>query len=496
MLSRFLIQRNPGLRSFAAGHGPRNDANDEPRFLEMVKEHFNRAAKHSKVRPDILNVIRECKTAVRFNIPLVRDNGEVEVLTCYRAHHSYHKLPVKGGTRYAMDVDLAEVEALASLMTFKLAVHDIPFGGAKGGIRLDPRKYSEGELERVTRRYTLELAKKGFIGAAIDVPGPDMGTNQQTMTWMKDTYATIFGDKDINAEAVTTGKYVSQGGIEGRVESTGLGVYFGLRTLMNEKSFMEKVGLPVGIAGKTFAVQGFGNVGEWASRFLAKDQGLVEVIIEWDCAMYKKGGFDIEDVVAWKEKHKTLKAYPKADELITENPMSFMSKKVDVLIPAAVEKSVHKGNAHLINCKILGEAANGPTTVAAEDILRAKGVQLIPDMILNGGGVTVSYFEWLKNLQHVNPGRLTKRWEQQSQRAMYTKVIAGAHGQMDQGTLDSFKGADEKTIVYSGLEEIMCGAILENWELAKQYDHNLRIAAFNSAINKVADAYKYNGILL
>jgi glutamate dehydrogenase (NAD(P)+) len=459
----------------------------------MVKEHFGRAAKYSKVNPDILNVIRECKTAVRFNIPLKRDNGAIEVLTCYRAQHSYHKLPVKGGTRYAMDVDLAEVEALASLMTFKLAVHDIPFGGAKGGIRIDPKKYSQGELERATRRYTLELAKKGFIGAAIDVPGPDMGTNQQTMTWMKDTYATIFGDKDINAEAVTTGKFLSEGGIDGRVESTGLGVYYGLRQLMNDKSFMEKVKLPVGIAGKTFCIQGFGNVGEWAAKFLSNDGGIIDTIVEWDCAIHKKGGFNVEELIAWRNQHGTLKTYPKVDELNTENPQSFMAKKCDVLIPAAVEKSVHMKNADSIQCKILAEAANGPTTVAAEDILRKKGVQIIPDMILNGGGVTVSYFEWLKNLQHVSPGRLTKRWEAQAQKNLYKKV---AGDKVDQAILDTLIGPDEKTIVYSGLEEIMCSAVAENWAQAHLYDYNLRISGFNSAINRVANAYKYNGFLL
>ena len=319
-----------------------------------------------------------------------------------------------------------------------------------------------------------------------------MGTNQQTMTWMKDTYATIFGDKDINAEAVTTGKFISEGGIAGRVESTGLGVYYGLRQLMNDKSFMDRVKLSTGIAGKTFAVQGFGNVGEWASRFLSKDGGIIDTIIEWDCAIHKKGGFNIEDVAAWKEEHKTLKTYPNVDEVNTSNPQSFMSKKCDVLIPAAVEKSVHKLNAHTLQCKILAEAANGPTTVAAEDILRSKGVQIIPDMILNGGGVTVSYFEWLKNLQHVSPGRLTKRWEAQAQKNLYKKV-AGANA--DQAIMDTLIGPDERTIVYSGLEEIMCSAMAENWDHAKNFDFNLRITAFNSAINRVADAYKYNGIL-
>lgn len=390
-----------------------------------------------------------------------------------------------------MDVDLAEVEALASLMTFKLAVHDIPFGGAKGGIRIDPRQYSERELERATRRYTVELAKKGFIGASVDVPGPDMGTNQQTMTWMKDTYMTLFGEKDINAEACTTGKYVSQGGIDGRVESTGLGVYYGLRELMNDRQFMDKLGMTAGIQGKTFSVMGFGNVGEWASKFLCKDGGLLEVVIEWDCAMYKKGGFNVDELIKWKNENKSFKNFPHADEIITENPSSFVTKKVDVLIPAAVEKAIHKGNADKIQCKILAEAANGPTTVAAEDILRKKGTMIIPDMILNGGGVTVSYFEWLKNLQHVNPGRLTKRWEAKLQKNLYSQIVKT---NFDQNISNSLRGAEEKDIVYSGLEEIMCHTIRENWELSKKFDHNIRIAGFVSGIERVAEAYKFNGL--
>ncbi len=318
-----------------------------------------------------------------------------------------------------------------------------------------------------------------------------MGTNQQTMTWMKDTYMTLFGEKDINAEACTTGKYVSQGGIEGRVESTGLGVYYGLQELMNDKGFMDKAGLSVGIAGKTFGIQGFGNVGEWAAKFLSKDQGLIEVIVEWDCAIYKKGGFNVDDVIEWKLKHKTLKNYPKVDEVTIDNPMSFMTKNVDVFIPAAVEKSINKSNACLLKCKIIAEAANGPTTVAAEDILRSKGIIILPDMILNGGGVTVSYFEWLKNLQHVNPGRLTKRWEEQLQKNLYSQIVKSNY---DQNVISSLRGAEEKDIVYSGLEEIMKHTIRVNWELSKKYDYNIRTAAFISSIDRVAEAYKFNGL--
>ena len=367
------------------------------------------SAKFTNVSQDLLKYIKECDTVIRFNIPLQRDDGSLEILTCYRAQHSHHKLPVKGGTRYADNVSISEVEALASLMTYKLAVADIPFGGAKGGIRFNPRNYSRGEIERATRRYTLELAKKGFIGASIDVPGPDMGTDQQVMTWMKDTYQNIYGDKDVNAEGCVTGKFLRHGGIQGRNESTGLGVYYGIREMLNNDDFCAKAKLAKGIDGKTFVIQGFGAVGSWAAKFLSKDGGKVTAIVEWDCAISNKNGFNVDEVIQWKDSNKTLKNFPGAEKTEVTNPAKYMELPCDVLIPAAVERSIHKFNAKNLQCKVVAEGANGPTTVFGEEICEEKGIVNIPDLILNGGGVTVSYFEWLKNLQHVSAGKLTRR---------------------------------------------------------------------------------------
>jgi glutamate dehydrogenase (NAD(P)+) len=313
------------------------------------------------------------------------------------------------------------------------------------------------------------------------------------MTWMKDTYSTIYGDRDINADACTTGKFVNQGGIEGRIESTGLGVYYGLKELMDDAPFMKNVGLTTGIDGKKFAIQGFGNVGYWASKFLEGDGGKIEVIIEHDCAIYKKGGFNVDELNEWKTKNKSFKNYKDFDEKEIDNPAVFMHKDVDVLIPAAVEKSIHKGNAPHIKAKIIGEAANGPTTPRAEEILQANGSFIIPDMILNGGGVTVSYFEWLKNLQHVAPGRLTKKWEQKSQRQLYTSILGD---KADEKILAAMQGADEKDIVYSGLEEIMSSAVRENWEECHEFNKNMRNAAFLNAIERVATAYEHCGLLI
>ena len=230
-------------------------------------------------------------------------------------------------------------------MTFKLAVADVPFGGAKGGIKIDPKKLSKVELERVTRRYTMELIKKGFIGPSIDCLGPDMGTGEQVMTWIKDTYMQVRGEQDINSEGCCTGKYVSQGGINGRTESTGLGVYFGLKELMTYPSFYEKIGLTEGLKDKTFIVQGFGNVGYWASKFFHQDGGKITTIIEYNSAIHSSKGFDPDDAKQYCIEKGTFEGYSEAESIELTNPLSYMEHECDFLVPAATEKSVHRGNA-------------------------------------------------------------------------------------------------------------------------------------------------------
>ena len=308
----------------------------------------------------------------------------------------------------------------------------------------------------MTRKYTMELIKKGFIGAAVDCLGPDMGTNEQTMTWIKDTYQNVKGETDINAEGCCTGKFINQGGIAGRTESTGLGVYYAVRELLNTKSFADKAGLSTGIDGKSFIVQGFGAVGYWASKFIERDGGKITTIVEYNSAIHNPDGFDVEDVKQHLTKHGSLASYPKAVENTASDPNSYLLKKADCMIPAAVEKSLHAGNADQVKVRAIFEGANGPTTYKAEQIFQAKGIICAPDMLVNGGGVTCSYFEWLKNLDHVAPGRITKRNQIQSQ-VRLLEII----GQGDKK--GEIQGADEVDIVYSGLEEIMCSAVQENW---------------------------------
>ena len=296
-------------------------------------------------------------------------------------------------------------------MSLKLSVHNIPYGGAKGGVKIDPKKYSERELLRVTRRYTLELAKKNFIGAGIDVPGPDLGTNEQIMNCMKDTYTTLYGEKDVNSVGCVTGKSVSQGGIEGRVESTGLGVFYGIREVCNNEDMALKYGFEVGTQDKTFIIQGLGNVGFYASKFLIESGAKLTGVVEFNSAVYNEEGIDLEDLVAYRNKHKTLAGFPDAESFgLTDDFNSILTNNCDILIPAAVERTIHMGNADKLQCKILAEAANGPTTVGGNEILEKRNILVIPDLVLNAGGVTVSYFEWLKNLEHKQLGLLIRRY--------------------------------------------------------------------------------------
>lgn len=369
-------------------------------------------------------------------------------------------------------------------MTFKLAIADVPFGGAKGGVKIDPRQLSKGELERVTRRYTMELIKKGFIGASVDCLGPDMGTGEQVMTWVMDTYKNVKGQVDINAEGCCTGKHISQGGIAGRTESTGLGVYYAIRELLNTQTFLDKVNDPVkGIADKTFTLQGFGNVGYWAGKFIVRDGGKITCIVERDAAIYKADGIDIEDAKAYYNEHGTLQGYENCDQIELKDPASFMEKEVNYLIPAATEKSINMYNADRLKCRAIFEGANGPTTFAAEEILLKKGIICAPDLLVNGGGVTCSYFEWLKNIAHVSPGKMTKKFEQQSQIKLLNLM---GYTQFD----EDIKGADEIDIVYSALDEIMSSAVKENWDFAVKQNLNFRDACLVNAINKVYNHYK------
>jgi glutamate dehydrogenase/leucine dehydrogenase len=476
-------QRALGVRYFTAGPAD----GSEPSFLDMVNIYFEKAAKYCNMDRETLELLRPCDAALRMTIPLRRDDGSIEYFKAYRAQHSRHKLPCKGGTRFAPDVDLDEIEALAFLMTLKCACVNLPYGGGKGGIRVDPKTLSEGELERLTRRYALELAKKGFLRPATDVPGPDMGTGEREMAWMMDTYR-FHNSHDINAHGCVTGKPLNLGGITGRTESTGLGVYYGLREFCKDPEYMDRVKLPTGLKDKTIIVQGFGNVGYWASHFCQKDGAKLVGVIEYNGALYNPDGINADDLKKYHAKKRTLEGFPSGT--FYRDPQEVFKLPCDILIPAATERSITGMNAINFQCKIVGEGANGPTTPRGEEVLEAKGVLVLPDLLMNAGGVTVSYFEYVKNLGHIRPGQLTKKWESVRRKKLmdYVAKFRKSDEIMESTEAAFVEGASEINLVYSGLEDVMCEAVDETKKKSRELNVNLRIAAYVNALERIHES--------
>jgi glutamate dehydrogenase (NAD(P)+) len=463
-------------------------------FTEQVNRYFDLAAAHTQHDPKLLSQIRECNFVGRFAFPIQLDSGEIEVIHAWRAQHSNHKLPTKGGIRFSTRVNEDEVIALASLMTYKCAIVDVPFGGAKGGVAIDRNKYSAAELQRITRRFTFELNRKSFIGPGIDVPGPDLGTGATEMSWIADTYQSL-NNGQIDAMGAVTGKPIPLGGIRGRTEATGLGVYYGIREACSNHDDMRKLGLDPGIEGKTVVIQGFGNVGYHAAKFFHEAGAKVIAIGEVDGSIFNAEGIDIEEVDQYRQEHGTVMGAPDTRPLNADEPL--FGLPCDILIPAALENVITKNNANQISAKIIGEAANGPTTAEANEILLAKNVLIIPDAFLNAGGVTVSYFEWLKNLSHVRFGRLEKRFEEFAFRRLLSAVEGAIEKRFSQEMLNILtQGADEQDLVRSGLEETMSNAYqqIRETHLALGGKVDLRTAAFVGAINKIALCYRELGI--
>ena len=461
-------------------------------FFRGVERNFDKAAKYTRFEQGILEQIKACNSVYRMKFP-VRIGDKIEVIEAYRVQHSHHKLPCKGGIRYDIMVNQDEVMALAALMTYKCAIVNVPFGGAKGGIKINPKQYTPFELEKITRRYASELVKKNFIGAGIDVPAPDYGTGAREMSWIADTYASL-KPGDVNALGCVTGKPVSQGGVRGRTEATGLGVFYGVRELCKVEDDMKKLGLTPGVEGKKVIVQGLGNVGYHAAKFFAEGGAVIVGLAEYEGGIYNADGLDLEAVVAHRKATGSIKDFPGATFI--ENSAETLEQECDILIPAALENVINGSNADRIKAKIIGEGANGPLTPEADEILNAKGVIVIPDMYLNAGGVTVSYFEWLKNLSHVRFGRMDKRFTENVNNSILQSV-EGLTGKKvtDIERKQILHGPDEVDLVYSGLEDTMIGSFHEIREaMLANPGVDMRTAAFIVAINKVGVAYEELGI--
>ncbi|MEM8964494.1 MAG: Glu/Leu/Phe/Val dehydrogenase [Acidobacteriota bacterium] len=463
-------------------------------FFEQVNRSFDRAADLTDYDPVLLSLIRRCNAVYYISFPLKRDDGSIEVVEAWRAEHSHHKLPTKGGFRYSLGVSEDEVMALAALMTYKCAIVNVPFGGGKGGVKIRRRNYSDDEIERITRRYTYELQKKNFIGPGVDVPAPDYGTTSREMAIMCDTYTALTPDK-LDAHACVTGKPVAQGGVRGRTEATGRGVFHGISEACAIEGDMRALGLQPGVGGKTVVIQGFGNVGYHAALYLHEAGAKVIAIAEYDGAIHDENGLDPVAVQAHRNDHGTILGIPGSTTL--DNSLDALELECDILVPAALENQIGADNVDRIRAKIIAEAANGPVTADASEQLAERGVMVIPDSYLNAGGVVVSYFEWVKNLAHVRYGRLQKRWQGQAYRDLLSEVQKATGHEFPPDVMRTFlNGPDEQDLVFSGLEETMVAAYQEIRErkarLADACD--LRTAAFVVAIDKIVASYSDLGI--
>jgi glutamate dehydrogenase (NAD(P)+) len=462
-------------------------------FLDDVNNQFDEAARFVPMQDGLAEKIRLCNATyvTRFGVRL---RGRMETFTGWRALHSSHFTPAKGGIRYSPTADQEEVEALAALMTYKCALMNLPFGGSKGALRIDPSQWERHELERITRRFTQELARHNFFGPSQNVPAPDMGTNENTMVWMADEYRR-WSPNDINALACVTGKPLAAGGIEGRIEATGRGVQYAVREFFRHEDDLARSGLTPSLVDKRLIIQGLGNVGHHAAKFLSEGDGCRVVgVIERDGAVWSEAGLPVEYLRQHLSRTGGVRGF--ADAEFVADGASVLTRECDILIPAALERVIHDGNAAEIRAKLVVEAANGPTTFEADKILRDRGIVVLPDLYVNAGGVVVSYFEWVKNLTHIPFGLMERRHQEASHQLLARSLEAMTGAPFPLETAGLFlQGAREIDLVRSGLDDIMrsaYGQIKTVWSTAGIPD--LRTAAYSIAIGRCAEAYSAIGI--
>jgi len=469
------------------------DARMSVNLYNSVQEQFDHGARLTAVEPDLLAQLRVCKAVYRMRFPVRMDDGKLSVMEAYRVEHSHHRLPCKGGLRFSPLLTQETVMGLAALMTYKCALVGVPFGGGKGGVVLDPRTLSVGERERVTRRFATEMLRKNFLGPSLDVPAPDYGTGAREMAWIADTYQTLRPD-DLHALASVTGKPIELGGLPGREEATGLGVFFGIRSMLHDPSLTQKLRLEPGVEGKRFVVQGLGNVGHHAAEALDHAGGRLVGLIEYDGALHEPAGIDYPAVVEHRRKHGTIRGFAGARTL--DDPRAALNLPCDVLVPAALQNVIDADNAAQLQTRIVAEAANGPVTPEAQRVLDQRGILILPDIYLNAGGVTVSYFEWIKNLQHISFERLLKGHQESVNRQHLDALLAVTDKPLDPAQRDALlSGPTERGMVHAALEQSMSFAFAR---IARRHleqpTPDLRSAAMAIAIEKIASTYEHLGI--
>ncbi len=470
--------------------------NQNTSFRKSVDKMVDRALAYMDLPPGLPAELKACNSVIKVQFPVKLNDGEYHVFTGWRAVHSDHRLPVKGGIRYAPSVNQDEVEALASLMTYKCAIVNVPYGGSKGGLRLNPRDYEVEELEKITRRFARELIKKGFLSPSENVPAPDMGTGEREMAWIADVYK-ILRPNDVNYFACVTGKPVTNGGIRGRTEATGRGVQYVIREFFRHEDDVKRAGMDGDLWGKTAVIQGLGNVGYHAAKFLTDQDGVkVTAVIEWDGAIVDDNGINIDDLSEHIWIHRGVTGYDKGQFVEKEQAKHVLTKECDILIPAALEGQITPENAADIQAKLIVEAANGPVTYEADEILNEKGIAILPDAYVNAGGVTVSYFEWIKNISHIRFGRMQRRLDEW-RGGRIIDALEELTGKQVPISLkkDITEGADEATMVRSGLDDTMRLAYQEvrtMMHLREIADY--RTAAYVVALQKIARTLMEMGV--
>jgi len=463
-------------------------------FNDSVGQMAERAFDALGLDTGVAGAIKACDAVLQVRFP-VEVRGRIQTFTGWRAVHSAHRLPSKGGIRFAPIVNQDEVEALAALMTYKCAIVDVPFGGSKGGLLIDPRDYERSEMQLITRRFTRELARKGFLSPATNVPAPDMGTGEREMAWMMDTYRTLYPE-DINHAACVTGKPVAHGGIRGRIEATGRGVVFALREFFRHPNDAKSAALTGSLDGKRIIVQGLGNVGFHATHILQTEDGAkIVAIIERDGALLDDNGLDVQAVRDYIVHTGGITGFEGATHI--EDGLGVLELECDILIPAALEGQITASNAANIKAKLICEAANGPITFEGDEILNQRGIVVLPDAYVNAGGVTVSYFEWIRNLAHIRFGRMERRYDERRGQHMAEALESMTDSKLPEIVRDELvRGADELDLVRSGLDDTMR---LAYQQISEELHRNekisdFRTAAYAVAIRKIARSYLDIGV--
>jgi len=464
---------------------------NESDLLDQVHLFFDDVSEKIEINKGYLDFIKKAASVLTFKLPLQRDNGELEVLEAYRVHHSFHNSPCKGGLRLSPDLDARKAEALALITSVKMGLCDIPFGGSFGGVKCDPKKYSPNEIEKIIRRYTLELAQRGFIGPAIDVPEPDLHVDTQMMSWVKSTYQLLYGNHDINAAAVCTGKAPSQGGIEGGEGQWGKGVSHGVEAFLNLPEFSDKYDIKPGLSGKTVIFQGYGKVAYWTARYMVEAGCKIVGIVTINSAIYDKDGIDFDSASKHYLKHDTFKNYNGGKNCYEgEHSDNVLYMPCDILVQASVEGKINMDNADKLNTKIVVEAICGATTHSAQKILDSKKIAVIPDLILNVGWAVSSYFEWLKNIEHVKLGRLVKGWEKANKEAILALV-----GKKPEKPAD-VEGGSEEDIVDAALIDVLKQTIKEVGKVSQEKGVSYRAAGYMIGLNRIYSMYKEAGFVI